>query len=302
MYERDTGAATDAPQGVKKGGPGPDRDHGARTGVDAALVGGTMDAAGSQTLDPVTARSDVLGCGIDRLDMQQTVDRIDGVIASGGFAQHMAMNVAKLVTLRDDPRLREIVDRCSIVSPDGQGVVIASRLLGDPLPERVTGIDLMHNLLALAERRGYRVFILGARDTVLARAAKVIMQRHPKLELACRDGYFADDDVMDVCAGIRASGAHIVFVAMSSPRKEYFLGAHGERLGAQFVMGVGGAIDVMAGITRRAPQLWQRLGLEWLFRMLQEPRRMVRRYSVTNARFAWLLARGLLTERGGTTP
>ena len=88
---------------------------------------------------------------------------------------------------------------------------------------------------------------------------------------------------------------------MSSPRKEYFLGEYGERLGARFVMGVGGSIDVIAGVTRRAPVAWQRLGLEWLYRMLQEPRRMFRRYSVTNARFAWLLARGLLTPRGGTT-
>jgi N-acetylglucosaminyldiphosphoundecaprenol N-acetyl-beta-D-mannosaminyltransferase len=249
-----------------------------------------------------TDRSDVLGCAIDRLDMGQTLDRIDAIIASGGFAQHMAMNVAKLVTLRDDPGLREIVAGCSIVNADGQGVVWASRLLGDPLPERVAGIDLMQNLLGLAERRRYRVFILGARDDVLERAVERIRERHPRLELAgYRDGYFADEEAADVSAAIRFARPHIVFVAMSSPRKEYFLGEHGERLGAQFVMGVGGSIDVIAGVTRRAPLAWQRLGLEWLYRMLQEPRRMFRRYSVTNARFAWHLARGLITPRGGMT-
>jgi N-acetylglucosaminyldiphosphoundecaprenol N-acetyl-beta-D-mannosaminyltransferase len=247
-------------------------------------------------------RSNVLGCAIDRLGMEQTVDQIDGVIASGGFATHMAMNVAKLVTLRDDPELRAIVAGCSIVSPDGQGIVWASRLLRDPLPERVAGIDLMQNLLALAERRGYRVFILGARDTVLARAVERIRERHPRLELAgYRDGYFADDELDDVAAEIRASRPQMVFLAMSSPRKEYFLGKYGEGLGAGFVMGVGGSIDVIAGVTRRAPLAWQRLGLEWLYRMLQEPRRMFRRYSVTNARFAWHLARGLVTPRGGMT-
>jgi N-acetylglucosaminyldiphosphoundecaprenol N-acetyl-beta-D-mannosaminyltransferase len=247
-------------------------------------------------------RSDVLGCAIDRLDMAQTLDRIDAIIASGGFAQHMAMNVAKLVTLRDDPGLREIVASCSIVNADGQGIVWASRLLGDPLPERVAGIDLMQNLLGLAERRRYRVFILGARDTVLERAVERIRELHPRLELVgYRDGYFADEEAADVCAAIRVAHPHIVFVAMSSPRKEYFLGTYGERLGAQFVMGVGGSIDVIAGVTRRAPLAWQRLGLEWLYRMLQEPRRMFRRYSVTNARFAWHLARGLISPRGGMT-
>jgi N-acetylglucosaminyldiphosphoundecaprenol N-acetyl-beta-D-mannosaminyltransferase len=247
-------------------------------------------------------RSDVLGCPIDRLDMGQTLDRIDAIIASGGFAQHMAMNVAKLVTLRDDPALREIVASCSIVNADGQGIVWASRLLGDPVPERVAGIDLMQNLLGLAERRRYRVFILGARDTVLERAADRIRERHPRLDLVgYRDGYFADEEAADIAAAIRFARPHIVFVAMSSPRKEYFLGTYGERLGAQFVMGVGGSIDVIAGVTRRAPVAWQRLGLEWLYRMLQEPRRMFRRYSVTNARFAWHLARGLITPRGGMT-
>ena len=107
----------------------------------------------------------------------------------------MAINVAKLVTLRDDPELRAIVAGCSIVSPDGQGIVWASRLLRDPLPERVAGIDLMQNFLALAERRGYRVFILGARDAVLERAVARIRERHPRLELAgYRDGYFGDDE------------------------------------------------------------------------------------------------------------
>jgi N-acetylglucosaminyldiphosphoundecaprenol N-acetyl-beta-D-mannosaminyltransferase len=251
---------------------------------------------------PASARSNVLGCAIDRMDMEQTVEHIDRLIASGGFARHMAVNVAKLVGLRDDPGLRDIVARCDIVSPDGQGIVWASRLLGDPLPERVAGIDLMHSLIALAERRGYRVFILGAQGTVLERAVERIRERHPRLELAgCRDGYYADDEAGDVCDAIRATSPHIVFLAMSSPRKEYFLGEYGERLGAQFVMGVGGSIDVIAGVTRRAPIVWQRLGLEWLFRMLQEPRRMFRRYSVTNTRFAWLLARGLLSPRGGTT-
>jgi N-acetylglucosaminyldiphosphoundecaprenol N-acetyl-beta-D-mannosaminyltransferase len=246
----------------------------------------------------MTARAEVLGCSIDRIGMQETLARIENLIATGRYGQHMAINTAKLVTLRDDPKLREIVERCDLVNADGQGVVWASRLLGDPLPERVAGIDLMEELLALAERRGYRVYILGAREDVLERAIERIRERHPRLPLAgWHNGYFDRHEEAEVCAAIRASRPHIVFVAMTTPRKEYFLGERGPELGAQFVMGVGGGVDVMAGVTRRAPAVWQRLGFEWLFRLLQEPTRMFRRYAVTNARFAWMVAVALADRR-----
>ena len=240
-------------------------------------------------------RADVLGCAIDRLDMRSTLSAVERAIATGRFTQHMAINAAKLVTMHDDPQLREIIAGCGLVNADGQSVVWASKLLGDPLPERVAGIDLMEQLLALAERRCYRVYFLGARAEVLARALERLRERHPALEIAgARDGYFSTAEEPDVCAAIRASHPDMLFVAMSSPRKEYFLGEYGSRLGTPFVMGVGGSIDVVAGVTRRAPLAWQRLGLEWLFRLLQEPRRMLRRYVATNARFALLVVRALL--------
>jgi N-acetylglucosaminyldiphosphoundecaprenol N-acetyl-beta-D-mannosaminyltransferase len=241
------------------------------------------------------ARADVLGCGIDRVGMQETLARVEDLISSGRYSQHMAINTAKLVSLRDDDRLREIVAGCELVNADGQGVVWASRLLGDPLPERVAGIDLMEELLGLAERKGYRVYILGARDDVLDRAVVRIRERYPGLQLAgWHNGYFSAVEEPEVCAAIRATRPHIVFVAMSTPRKEYFLAEHGPKLGAEFVMGVGGAVDVIAGLTRRAPVTWQRLGLEWLYRLLQEPRRMFRRYAVTNTQFALMVAVALL--------
>jgi N-acetylglucosaminyldiphosphoundecaprenol N-acetyl-beta-D-mannosaminyltransferase len=231
-------------------------------------------------------RARILGCAIDRLDMQQMVDRIDRVIAGGGFAQHAAINAAKIVAMRDDPELKGIVARCELVTADGQSVVWASRLLSDPLPARVAGIDLMQELLALAERRGYRVFILGARDDVLAHALVRIRARHPRLMIAgSRDGYFSDDDAAAVALEVAAHRPDIVFVAMPSPRKEYWLAEHGRRLGAPFVMGVGGSVDVLAGHVRRAPVFMQRLGLEWTVRLMQEPRRLLGRYASTNTRF-----------------
>jgi N-acetylglucosaminyldiphosphoundecaprenol N-acetyl-beta-D-mannosaminyltransferase len=238
----------------------------------------------------MTSRAEVLGCRIDRVDMQETLAMVDDLIASGRYAQHMAIHTEKLVILREDARLREVVERCGLVNADGLGVVWASRLLGDPLPERVTGIDLMENLFGLAERKGYRVYILGAKEEVLDQAVTRIRERHPGLQLAgWRNGYFTPEEEPEVCAAIRATRPHIVFVAMSSPRKEFFLAEWGPKLGAEFVMGVGGAVDVMAGLTRRAPVAWQRLGLEWLFRVLQEPRRMFPRYATNIPRFAWMV-------------
>jgi N-acetylglucosaminyldiphosphoundecaprenol N-acetyl-beta-D-mannosaminyltransferase len=243
-------------------------------------------------------RARFLGCEFDRLDMSQAVERCREVIEGRRFTQHVSINAAKLVSMRDDARLREIVRGCGIVTADGQSVVWASRLLGDPLPGRVAGIDLMHGLLELAEEKGYRVFILGARRHVLEVAVARLRARHPRLVLAgYRDGYFPDSDSPSVAAEIRDARADILFVAMSSPRKEYWLGRHGPELGVPLAMGVGGAIDVVAGVTRRAPPLLQRLGLEWLFRLLQEPRRLFRRYLVTNTRFAALVGKELAVAR-----
>jgi N-acetylglucosaminyldiphosphoundecaprenol N-acetyl-beta-D-mannosaminyltransferase len=239
-------------------------------------------------------RVDVLGCRIDRLDMAGTVARCMAAVQTRSFASHMSVNVAKLVTLRDDPELRRAVDGCDIVNADGLGIVWASRLLGDPLPERVAGIDLMYCLLAEAEQHGYSVYILGAKSEVLEQAVHRLREEHPALRFAgWRDGYFSDEEESGVAQAIRDSHADLLFIAMSSPRKEYFLSRHGESMGVPFVMGVGGAIDVVSGIRRRAPQGWQKLGLEWLFRLLQEPRRMLRRYAITNARFLFILTREL---------
>ena len=230
--------------------------------------------------------------------MDATVERIDRVIASRGFAQHAAVNAAKLVAMREDAQLARIVRDCELISADGQSVVWASRVLNDPLPTRVAGIDLMQELLALAERRRYRVFILGARDDVLARAIGRIRERHPELLVAgARDGYFSEEDAAAVADEVAAHRPDIVFVAMPSPRKEYWLGRYGRRLGAPFIMGVGGSVDVLAGEVRRAPAGVQRLGLEWLFRLAQEPRRLFRRYLSTNTRFVIYVARETARRR-----
>jgi N-acetylglucosaminyldiphosphoundecaprenol N-acetyl-beta-D-mannosaminyltransferase len=268
----------------------------AATDTNASYQGAVEEAphGGSHHLKDALDRSLVLECAIDRLDMEQTVARCQAIIEHGAFAQQVSINAAKLVALRADPALRDVVNRCALVNADGQSVVWASRLLGNPLPERVAGIDLMHALIGLAARTGYGVYILGAQREVLQTAVERLRRRHPSLSIVgYRDGYFTEDESPQVAAAIRNSKAQILFVAMSSPRKENWLGEHGPTLDVPFAMGVGGSIDIVAGVTRRAPRAWQRLGMEWLYRLLQEPRRMFRRYLVTNLRFGLLVIRGM---------
>ncbi len=245
-------------------------------------------------------RVDVLGCSIDALDMAATVARCDEIIRSRRVTQQVSINAAKLIAMRRDERLRRIVDRCELVSADGQSIVWASKLLGSPVPARVAGIDLMFELLSLAQRRGYRVYILGARQDVLETAVAELRRRYPGLNLCgWHHGYFSDADGETIAEEIGRTSPDILLVAMSSPRKEYWLAEHGRTLGAPLEIGVGGSIDVVAGVTTRAPVWMQRSGLEWFYRLVQEPRRLAHRYTVTNAQFLGLLAAELVRTRIG---
>jgi N-acetylglucosaminyldiphosphoundecaprenol N-acetyl-beta-D-mannosaminyltransferase len=240
----------------------------------------------------------VLDCEIDSLDFAQTLEQCREIIESRVPTEHVGINAAKLVALRKNERLREIIAQCGLVSADGQAIVWASRLLGHPLPERVNGTDLMYALLELADREAYRVYFFGARQEVLETAVARIHDRYPKLAVAgYRNGYFDDAESHAICDEIRNAAPDILFVAISSPRKEYWLGAHYQRLAIPLVMGVGGSIDVVAGVVKRAPVWMQRAGLEWFFRFLQEPRRMWRRYLTTNTAFMLLVAREMVATR-----
>jgi N-acetylglucosaminyldiphosphoundecaprenol N-acetyl-beta-D-mannosaminyltransferase len=171
-------------------------------------------------------------------------------------------------------------------------------MLGDPLPERVMAFDLMERLLEVAETKGYRIFILGATQEVLELAIANIRTQYPLLAIAgYRNGYFGPEDDEEIVAEIRESRADMLFVAMPSPKKEYWLADHREVLGVPFMMGVGGEVVVLAGVINRAPRLIQRSGFEWLDRVAQEPRRLFRRSMVGNAKFLWLLRKELVAQR-----
>lgn len=243
-------------------------------------------------------RYDVLGAPLDPLGMDDVLEAVCHAVETRRMMQHGCVNAAKIVRLQSEPELRDGLWSCDLVTADGQSVVWAARLLGLPVRERVTGVDLMERLLALAERRGFRVYFLGARPDILERALTVLRGRHPRLVIAgAHHGYFGADAEGDVVAGIAEGKPDLLFVALETPQKELFLARHREELSVPFAMGVGGALDVIAGARRRAPRWAQRAGLEWAFRFVQEPRRLAKRYIVGNARFVALVARAALQRR-----
>ncbi|GAA4811517.1 WecB/TagA/CpsF family glycosyltransferase [Streptomyces ziwulingensis] len=240
----------------------------------------------------MSERRALFGIELDPLTMDQTVERCLAAVRDGGQLEIGVVNAAKLVNMRRDPRLAEAVAGCDLVLADGQAVVWAGRVLRAPLPERVAGIDLFLRLLAEAESAGMSVYFLGARHEVLQEMLRRVADRFPALKVAGhRHGYFDDTEQEAVADAIAASGARMLFLGMTSPKKEIFTAAHGSRTGARVVHGVGGSFDILAGVTRRAPESWQRRGLEWLYRALQEPRRLGRRYLTTNAAFVLMTAR-----------
>ncbi|WP_234414007.1 WecB/TagA/CpsF family glycosyltransferase [Ideonella sp. A 288] len=232
----------------------------------------------------------LMGCRIDNLDMRETVDRVEGFIASGRPHQHVVVNVDKLVKAARDPQLREIINACALVNADGMPVVWASRLLGRPLKERVTGVDLFEALMQRAAQRGWKVYLLGAREPVVAQVRALYSQRNPAVDVVGhRNGYWPAGEDEAVAEAIRRSGAQLLFVAISSPRKEEFLSRWQQHMQVPFAMGVGGTFDVVTGAVQRAPVWMQRSGLEWFYRFLQEPRRMFRRYFIEDMAFIGLL-------------
>ena len=236
---------------------------------------------------------ELMGVRVCPWTMEETLAEIARRLDQGKFTQHGVVNAAKVVNMGRDPALRDAVRSCDMINIDGMSLVVAGRLLGHGVPQRVAGIDLFLRLVALAETRGDAVYFLGAEEAVVARAVDALKARHPRLHVAgWHHGYFWDEEEAAV-ERIHGSGAELLFVAISSPRKEIFINRWRNRLGVAFAMGVGGSFDVVAGKTRRAPVWMQRCGLEWLYRVLQEPRRLWRRYLVTNTLFVWMFLKEL---------
>jgi N-acetylglucosaminyldiphosphoundecaprenol N-acetyl-beta-D-mannosaminyltransferase len=210
----------------------------------------------------------------------------------------ITVNASHLCMMRRDPELAQACRAGHLTVADGMSVVWALRACGQPVPERVAGVDLMARLLTAAGEHRLRVYFLGARREVVTALVERIQAQHPGLEIAgFRDGYFGSHDHLGIVEEIRASGAHMLFVGMPSPFKETWCERHRERLEVPIIMGVGGSFDVLAGFIKRAPRWAQSLGLEWFWRLLMEPRKLWKRYLTTNSEFIWLASREIIARR-----
>jgi N-acetylglucosaminyldiphosphoundecaprenol N-acetyl-beta-D-mannosaminyltransferase len=236
----------------------------------------------------------VAGVPVHAVDVRGALAQIDSFIRTRAPHYNIAINAAKVVSYHEDPALRHAIDGAHLTTMDGQAVVWAARALGQAVPERVAGADLMEHLLAHSARRGYSVYLFGATQDVVEECVARARQQHPGLAVAgYRNGYFKAEDEAAIVAAIREARPDILFLGFGSPKKEYFMTTHHRALGVPFVMGVGGTFDVLAGRVSRAPSWMQRSGLEWGYRLAQEPRRMWKRYLVGNTRFLSLVARDL---------
>ncbi len=229
---------------------------------------------------------ELFGCGIHALTMDEAVSAVDRFVREKGTRQAVFLNAGKFAEMGKSPALAMAVNKADLRLGDGQSVVWACRFLGRPLPERVAGIDLMHRLLECGAKNGFGFYFLGAEQEALEKTVAACGKNYPGIKVSgYRNGYFRSEEEDAVAESVRSSGADILFVAMSSPKKEIFVEKYLAKMNVPFVMGVGGSFDVIAGVTARAPVFMQRAGLEWFFRFLQEPRRMWRRYLLGNTSF-----------------
>jgi N-acetylglucosaminyldiphosphoundecaprenol N-acetyl-beta-D-mannosaminyltransferase len=246
----------------------------------------------------IDERVTILGCPIDNITMAETIKRIDELIKQGGVYQHVVVNVAKLIKLQKDESLKKIISNCDLINADGMPLIWVSKFFGVQLKERVAGIDLMEQLIEFASKKGYSIFFLGARKGVVKKVVKIFKNKYPNLKIAgYRDGYWVSEEENTVAKLVKNSKPDILFVGISSPKKEIFLDKYLDYMNVPFVMGVGGSFDVIAGLTKRAPKWMQDNGLEWLYRFIQEPRRMWKRYLIGNSMFIWFVIREAIKSK-----
>lgn len=219
----------------------------------------------------------IFGVPISKLGFKDTVNMLVKAVESRKPHQVITANPIMVMAAQENNSYMAMMQKADIIVPDGAGVVWAAGYVGNPVQERVPGIEIMQELLNIAEARGWKVYLLGASPEVIQAAADRIRSNHPKLIMAgVRDGYFGADQDQEVIAGIRSANPDLLFVGRSADKQEPWIAQYKEALGVPVIMGVGGSFDVISGKLKRAPKLFRQLRLEWFYRLLQEPYRYKR--------------------------
>ena len=234
-----------------------------------------------------------LNIPIDAISMQETLQRVEKAITDKNQIHHTVVNAGKIVLMQTDKALEKSVVEADIINADGQAIVWAANLLGQKLPERVSGIDLMEELVKRSFEKGYKCYFFGAKEEVVTKLVNIYKKQYSGNIIAgYRNGYFEKVDESQIAKQIADSGANMLFVAITSPKKEIFLNKYKNQLqNVNFIMGVGGSFDVISGKVKRAPIWMQNFGMEWLYRVIQEPKRMWKRYLIGNTKFILLVVK-----------
>lgn len=221
----------------------------------------------------------IFGLEISKLAFDATVERAEQFLSDTEPHMIFTPNPEILMSARNDSELHQMLSEADLLTPDGIGVVYASRILGDPIPERVSGFDVACALLERIKNGEHTLYLLGGKPGVAEQAAENLIKKYPALHIVgTHDGYFSDADA--VVAEISALAPDLLFVCLGSPKQERFAVTYRDRLNAKLMMGIGGSLDVFAGTVKRAPMFFQRFGLEWFYRLCKQPSRIGRMMSL----------------------
>ena len=234
-------------------------------------------------------RKYLCGCAVDCLTMEESIQKIKEFIESGKSHQHVVVNVNKIIKANNDENLKNIINNAALINCDGMPLVWLSRIVNKSIPERVAGIDLFMNLVKEAHLNGWSIYFLGAKEEVVTRVVDHFKNLYPGLRVAgYRNGYWDKNEEEQIIGQISEASPDMLFLAIPSPQKEYFLNRNLEKMNCRLAMGVGGSFDVVSNVTTRAPKWMQDNGLEWFYRFIQEPRRLFKRYFVEGLTFLGL--------------
>jgi N-acetylglucosaminyldiphosphoundecaprenol N-acetyl-beta-D-mannosaminyltransferase len=240
----------------------------------------------------------VLGVPLDTLNLEETCDLIFCKINEGSGGVQTSINTFKLDLFYKNAEIRNAIESSEICSPDGASIVIASRLLKYSQVIRVPGIDLFDALIRRCAKNGTKIFLLGSTDIVLHKVQLVLLSEHPQLKIAgIQNGFWLPNEIETINEKIRLSGAKICFIALPSPLKEVWAMNNKEKLNGIFLIGVGGTFEVIGGFIKRAPKWMQQIGMEWFYRLLNEPKRLFMRYLKSNTFFMQKLILEVILRR-----
>ncbi len=243
----------------------------------------------------------ILGVRVDHTTYETALAQIETFLRAGGFHQIATINPEFVMLAQSNPEFARALNASALNLPDGVGLLWASRRLGAPLRERVTGQEMVQRIAELAARRDEKIFFLGAREGIAERAARELQTKYPRLKIAgCYAGSPAEEEEEHITERINKSRAEILFVAYGPPKQELWIARNAARLRVKIALGVGGTFDTLAGIAPRAPAWMQRAGFEWLYRLAREPRRIKRQLAIPY--FMWLVWSGGRIVKSSDSP